>query len=336
MAVGFSWSLFSATKHGADQRCLGIELHNSQAFAVYSDQGGVRLCYTPKEGEQGMAGLEQWIADNRLSELPVVISLDSLDYELHLLEAPAVADDELSAALQFRIRDIISRPVSDVIVQGFRLPSDAYRGRMDMAFAVVAEREVVRQLVSWCERLELTLELITVPELSLLNLLADYAPDGSIGVLRLDASDGMIYLYREGALYLARHLHTGAEVLSRAAAAMPAVEDGLTLATDHSDIDAVALELQRSLDFFDSQQGMGMVSEIWVLHPDEADISAVLPVLEASINVSVRHFALPVSAAPGAPSDEQEQATLTASLAAAYGGILARQQMLAAGQGVAV
>ena len=79
-----------------------------------------------------------------------------------------------------------------------------------------------------------------------------------------------------------------------------------------------------------------MVSEIWVLHPDEADISAVLPVLEASINVSVRHFALPVSAAPGAPSDEQEQATLTASLAAAYGGILARQQMLAAGQGVAV
>ena len=325
--MGFSWSMFSAgKKRRGDRRCLGIELHQSQAFAVYADEKGVRLCYTPKNGEQGLAGLEQWITDNALREVPVVISLDTLDYELHLLEAPAVADDELSAALQFRIRDIISRPMNEVLVQGFRLPGDAYRGRMDMAFAVVAEREAVRQLVSWCERLELQLDLITVAEISLLNLIAGYDPEGSIGVLRLDAREGMIYLCRDGALYLARHLHTGADALVSAVSPLSS-EGSFALAPQdqhHNRVAAVALELQRSLDFFDSQQGMGMVSEIWVLHPDDMDISAALPELEASINVAVRHFALPQLA----PVDDQDVGHLTASLATAYGGILARNQFL--------
>jgi len=311
--AGF-WSFFSGSAKGKkDNRCLGIEMHNSQAFAVLADRSGVRLCYTPKTGERGLAGLEQWLLDNDLQNLPVVISLDSLDYELHLLEAPAVEPDELSDALRFRIRDIISRPLNEVVVQGFPLPADAYRGRMDMAFTVVVEREVIQKVVSWCRRQELQLELITVPELSLLNLLAEYGPEGSVGVLRLDAEGGMIYLYREGALYIARRLHLGVEALRNFQAMGPG---DMTLASE-GQVAALALELQRSLDFFDSQQGMGLVSEIWVLKPDEADISAVLPQLESSTNVRVRDFVLPHS------SPQIQGDVLTASLATAYGSILA-------------
>ncbi|WP_430461572.1 hypothetical protein ACQUQU_01995 [Thalassolituus sp. LLYu03] len=270
-------------QQAADHRgCLGIELHRGRAFAVLSGDDGIRQTYTPGADEQGLGGLEQWLREQQLAGVPVVISLDTLDYQLHLVEAPPVPDDELADAIRFRLRDLIPASRDDLLVQAMRLPADAYRGRMDMAYAAVVERPVIGELVRWCRHQHLQLDSITIPELSLLQLVAEYEPESAIGVLRLDDHEGVIYLYRDGALYLTRKLNIGVKALL----SVPDAQ-GFSLDTG-SQTDALALEIQRSLDYFDSQLGMGMVSEIWMLTPDGDDLSEQLPVLEASINTPVR------------------------------------------------
>lgn len=303
------WFGKSNTSASAERGCIGIEFHRSRAYAVLNTAQGVTLCYSPDENEQGLSGLEKWLLANQLTGLPVVISLDTLDYQLHLVEAPKVADDELSDALRFRLRDLLPAGRDDLMVRGFRLPGDAYRGRMDMAFAAVVEKNVIRELVSWCRRQQLELAGITIPELSLLNLLAEYEPESAVGVLRMDEGEGVIYLYREGALYVTRRLNIGVKAFAPA-------DSGLSFALDTSaSTDALALEVQRSLDYFDSQLGMGMVSQIWVLTPDGDDISATLPALEKAINTEVR---------PLVPegTDHGDKRPLTASLAIALGNAL--------------
>lgn len=298
-----------------DSRCLGIELHQGRGFAVLREADVVRECYRPADTEQGLDGLAAWVGRQQLQGVPVVLSLDALDYELHLVEAPAVNDDELGDALRFRMRDLLPQGSEQKIIQGFRMPADAYRRRLEMAFAVVVDHRRIKELVRWCKHQQLQLHSIIIPELSLLHLVAEMEPETAVGVLRLDADDGMIYLYRDGGLYLSRRLNTGTRALGLASAG----EGELSLETD-SRVDALALDIQRSLDYFDSQLGMGIVGQLWVLVPDNADVSELLPELERSVNIPVRSLLLESA------FSNSGQETLTASLAIALGNALSFEQ----------
>ncbi|KZZ45582.1 MAG: hypothetical protein MK185_09935 [Saccharospirillaceae bacterium] len=295
-----------------NQRCLGIELHNGQAFAVLRDASGVIDHYLAKDDEHGLDEMTNWLRQQGYQHLPVVISVDKIDYELHLVEAPQVPDEELSDALRFRLKDLVHKPLEKIAVQAFRLPADAYRGRMDMAFAAAIEKSRIRQLVDWCEQNQLILAEITIPELSMLQLVAEMEPETSIGVLRLDSADGMLYLYHNGGLYLARPLAVGTNDLG--------LQDGasgdLSLETG-SRMEKLALELQRSMDYFESQLGMGSVGQIWALIPDKIELDSVLPELEEVVNTPIRTLSLDSSF-----NRMSSGTSLTASLATALGGSL--------------
>lgn len=314
------WKRMPWSKRQSDSgRCLGIELHNGQAFAVLRDTSGVTHCFRSEAGEAALTGLASWIEQHDFQHLPVFVSLDHQDYELHLLDAPAVPDNELSDALRFRVKDMVSQPIEQKVVQGFRLPADAYRGRMDMAFAAVIDRQRIQQLVGWAEELSLELKEVTIPELSILQLVAAMEPETSVGVLRLDHNEGDFYLFQNGGLYMTRHLGVGTDDLGLKTPAdgeLSSVDGGLSLETD-SRLENLALEVQRSMDYFESQLGMGSVGQIWAMVPDAVEIDSVLPELETAVNTPIRTFSLDSAFNRMSPPD-----SLTASLATALGGSL--------------
>ena len=293
-------------------RCLGIELHNGQAFAVLRDNSGVIDSYRPAAEEQGLDGLAAWLQQQGLSSLAVTISLDHQDYELHLVEAPLVPEEELSDALRFRMKDLVSKPIETQVIQAFRLPADAYRGRMDMAFAAAVDKARIQQLVDWCLQQHLVLRDITIPELGILNLVAEMEPETSVGVLRLDKTEGVLYLFHNGGMYLTRAIAVGTNDLGLD----QAVEGELSLETD-SRMEKLALELQRSMDYFESQLGMGSVGQIWTLIPDAIELDDVLPELEQAVNTPIRTLSL-----ESGFNRMAEGSALTASLATALGGSL--------------
>jgi MSHA biogenesis protein MshI len=310
IAMPLSWLHTKKTAQG----CLGIELNHGRAWAVHRTDRGVISSYLPSEDDDGLASLGEWIKDHKLTGIPVVVCLDSTRYELQLVESPPVPAEELSDAMGFRLAELVSDDVSDKVLQAFPLPSDAYRGRMTMAFAAITERSYLKEIVTFCREYELKLDQIIINEMSALNLLASVDPDDSVAVLRLEADAGVIYLYRNGALYFTRQISLGTDDLGLSSLN---VSEGGMMMQPNSRIDVLALELQRSMDYFESQLGLGAIGQLWVMKPDNIDVTDALGEIEDRINTPVRLMSL-----ESAFNRQEDEIPLTASLAMALGGAL--------------
>ena len=328
----FRWP-FSKIKH---KQWVGINVSALTPSAViYSNEGVVDAITYDKE--QGIEALALWLKKHVSHGMPAVLILDDDDYELLLVEAPNVPDEELSAAIEFRIGDLLGQPVEDTAIQAIRLPSDAYRGRMSMAHVIASPNATIKARVAWAEQLHLTVEVITVPELSLLNVLAASSVEQGIALLELGPNHGCIRLYQDGALYLTRQVEMGIDALDiqhDENVTAEADSEEVTSATDDvnaedinaedinaEDINAeeliledgieeisiindevdlseleletveenlvfdqeayvgfspkskvneqqvqnLVLEVQRSLDYYESQLGMGQITQLWLM-----------------------------------------------------------------------
>ncbi|MDF1761908.1 MAG: hypothetical protein P1U57_00730 [Oleibacter sp.] len=304
------WQKNSSLKNA----CLGIELNHGQVWAVLRTDRGVIESYIPESDEQGFDGLAVWLEEKNLGNLPTVVCLDVREYELHLVESPQVPVNELSAALSFRIAEFTGESANNKVLQAFPLPADAYRGRVTMSYAAITDRRYLQRIVDFCINQNLRLERMLINELSTLNVLSYIDPQSCIGVLRFEANSGVIYLYREGALYCTRQIPLGIDDLGLNQV-LP--EEGELSLQTSSRLDVLALEIQRSMDYFESQIGVGSVSELWLMKPDQIDISAVLGELEEQLNTPVRLLSL-----ESIFNRQESTKPLTASLVMALGGAL--------------
>lgn len=291
---------------------VGVCLHYQRASAVVWADNRVQAWFQSEVGGNATEALSQWLK-TQPPRLPLVVTLDPEVYELQLVEAPPVDDAELADALRFRLRDLLPADAAERnVIQAFRLPADAYRGRLDMVFAAIAQRAALRSLVDWCFKQSQRLRQITVPELALLHVVAELAPETAVAVLRLDDDDGMIFLYASGALYLTRRIGTGLRALG--VGVPPGA--GMSLSNE-APLEALALDIQRSLDYFDSQQGMGLIGQVWVLPPEQPGLDDLLPALEKNLNVPLRLLHCSDWAAADMP--------LNAGLLTAIGGALSHE-----------
>lgn len=212
-------------------------------------------------GAEAMADLSTWITEQAKNNSQCCLVLQASDYELLLVESVDVPDDELADALSFKVKDLLPWPLEETSLQAFRLPTDAYRGRMTMAYVVAVKKTLLYEQLEWARGLNLDVIAITVPEMSLLNVFARCEKEGSIAVLSLGMEKGEIHLYKEGALYLTRSIEMGLHKLQELSSAA----EGELTATQGNPIEDLELEIQRSLDYYESQLGMGAVSQVYLL-----------------------------------------------------------------------
>ncbi|MFT4777128.1 MAG: MSHA biogenesis protein MshI [Oleispira sp.] len=335
-----------------NERWVGINLSSLNPSAViYSNEGIVDA--VTYDQEQGIDALALWLKQHVTHGTPAVLVLDDDDYELLLVEAPAVPDEELSAAIEFRIGDLLAQPIEETAIQALRLPREAYRGRMSMAHAIACPDETIKKRVRWAQKLHLVVEIITVPELSLLNVLAASSIDHGIALLELGPNHGCIRLYQNGALFLTRQVEMGIDALDinsafekvtveDASVGDASVEDASVEEGDHDDlnleemrlddltsensnsgddfesselqfevvdddwagykeayvgfsqkaqvngqqVENLVLEVQRSLDYYESQLGMGQITQLWLMGGDrdlKDLVDAMQPLLTAHI-----------------------------------------------------
>jgi len=191
--------------------------------------------------DAGMDPAEQLrsrLAKLGLQRLPCNFVLSPNSYNLLLVEAPKVPPQELAEALRWRIKDLVTFPVADAAIDAFFLPEDSARGGNRMAYAVVSQRSTIAALVQQAKAAQLSLAVIDVAELALRNL-AETCCDTKRGVaiVKLAQGGGSLQIVRAGNLYLSRQF------------SLP-YNAGLL---DDLPGDALVLELQRSLDYFERQ-----------------------------------------------------------------------------------
>lgn len=197
------------------------------------------------------------------------------DYNLYLVEAPAVEDDEMRAAVRWKIKDLIDMPVDEAVIDIFPAPEDAFLGRNKMLYVVAAVKSKVENLIELCSQSDLELESIDIPEMAMRNVTQNFASsENSQGVISLKTNGSSMNIMRDGNLYLARKINTqmGPDVM--------AGRDW------ESQRDRLVLEIQRSLDYYESQMGQNPVSKI-LLAPRVQDTHELVASLSEVLAVSV-------------------------------------------------
>lgn len=184
-----------------------------------------------------------------LQKVACNLVINSNHYQLLLGEAPKVPQEELAEALRWRVKDLIQYPIADAIVDAFMLPEDSVRGTSRMAYAVVSQRNNIVSLVAQAKSAQLKLQAIDIPELVLRNL-AQTCCDTKRGIalVRLGQGGGSLQIIRDGNLYLSRQFSL-------------AYNGGLL---DDLPADALVLELQRSLDYFERQMRQSPPSHVYL------------------------------------------------------------------------
>ncbi len=223
----------------------------------------------------------------RLGRSRTCTVLDSDDYQLLLVEAPRVEPSELRAAVRWRVKELIDFHIDDAVIDVFEIPGQQQRAQGQvMMYAVVAQAARVRRRIDLLESADLRLEVVDIPELALRNLAA-LTPDDAAGVvtLQLGAGGGLLTLTRQQNLFLARRIDTGADALVEAAShsSEPDREDYGPLADL---IDAIVLEIQRSIDYYDRHFAQPPLAAVMI-----APAGPGLDWLDAQLN---RRLGLPV------------------------------------------
>lgn len=200
--------------------------------------------------------------------------LDPSEYTLLLTEAPDVPADELRSAVRWRIKDLIDFHVDDATIDVFDVTTPNAQGKTRPMYVVAARNASIQRRVDLCDAASVGLDIIDIPELAQRNL-ASILPEDVRGVvmLVLTAERGLITITRQGEIFLSRRLELGVDTLRAADDPAPY-------------FDQVALEIQRSLDYFDSHFRQAPVDQL-VLSPSASDFPALIAHLNQNLNIKV-------------------------------------------------
>lgn len=276
MAV-FKWPLITGSRAS-----VGLELQSS-GLAVASVTGAaesLRLDHLGfLAGDQPLAvqPLREWVQTSDLNNSDCHWVLGPDHYQLLLVEPPNVPEEELRNAVRFRLKDLINGPLEDSVVDYFALPEDGLRGNKKMIYVVATSRQTIQNLVGLTRKVGLNLRTIDITELALRNVTSRLAAvqqnQRSIAIARMRAGGGSLFLYRQDNLYLARNFS-----LDYAAGLL-----------DDLPVDALALELQRSVDYFERQMGQAPPSVIYICG-DNVSADKISQALINSLAIPLQHL----------------------------------------------
>jgi MSHA biogenesis protein MshI len=186
----------------------------------------------------------------------------------------------MRAAIRWRLRDAIGFSVDEAAVDVFETPEPVRRTHSRMLFAVAARDSAIQRVASTLKPVAKGFHAIDIPELCLRNLSALLPQDQKgVAVVALGAGFAQLVVTRQGVMYLTRRIDTARRFEARSAGDEQ---------DEQIDAGSLALELQRSLDYYESQFDQTPIGDL-VIAPanDQARQLAVSLRNEIGLRISV-------------------------------------------------
>ncbi|MDT8452957.1 MAG: hypothetical protein RQ936_09480 [Gammaproteobacteria bacterium] len=220
----------------------------------------LKLCAFIAASEPGeqLQQLKRYVKQNNLKNRPCVAVLEDSQYSLFQIPAPPVKDDELKSALHWSIKDLVDYPTDAAVIDAFRVPTQ--ERREEKMYVVVTPRDEIQKTVDFVRKTGLRLDTIDIEELSLGNLIEQVESlTRGVAVMHFGQNHGAISLYSDSALYLTRKIDTGLFRFET----MPSPD------AEEQIYESIILELQRSLDFYESEFSRPPISKLIIAprHP---------------------------------------------------------------------
>lgn len=271
----FDWLKRGARGSGLtaiDLRVDGVSL----AHVDRSTGGRPRLTaceFLPHDSSDDARLLGQLATRHHLKRTRCTTVLATGDYQLLLTETPEVKPDELKASIRWRIKDLIDFHINDATLDVFDLPNGTTDGKPGEMYAVAARNEAIQKRVDLMTAAGIGLEIIDIPDLAQRNLSALLPEDAAgVAMLALGAQSGLITITRQGFLYLSRPVNLGYAMLRST--------DDPARYFDH-----IVLEVQRSLDYFESHFREAPVRNL-VLAPLAEPVPGLIEHLRANLGAN--------------------------------------------------
>lgn len=239
-----------------------------------AQQPVVTACeYRPWNEGEHEKDLERLAADYHLKQSRCITSLDVADYNLLLTEAPEVPEAEMRSAIRWRIKDLVEFPIQEATIDLFPVPGDDLPGRQRSVYAVAARNEAIRKRIELLQGCDINLDIIDIPELAQRNVAALLPQDDrGVVVLSLSENNGLITITRQSEIYLSRNIDIGLQHLLGS-------EEQAGL------FDRIVLEVQRSLDYYDSYFRMAPIKDL-VMAPLAKPVPGLIEHLDANLSVT--------------------------------------------------
>ena len=226
--------------------------------------------------------------------------LSSENFSLLMVEAPAVDPTELRAAVRWQVKDLIDFHIDDAVIDVFDIPEQEGRGRQKMMYVVATRISVIQKHIDSYEKSDINLDVIDIPELAQRNIAALLPEDsGGVALLSIGQHSSLLTISRNQNLYLTRHIDVGLQRIMQLISNNQG-EDELSLEDDNGLplevqglLDAITLELQRSLDYYESNFSMPPISGV-IIAPMEEAVPGIIPYFSSTLGTAVRMLDLNV------------------------------------------
>lgn len=259
---------------------VAVSIHPDRIdVAKISRQGElpfVEMCRTLPRKDSDLETLQAARKEFRLDKSRCGTVLGKGKYQMQLLDAPAVSDAELKAAVRWRLKDFLDYPVEAATIDVLRVPADQAaptRGRS--VYAIAARNQDVEACMNLFAQARVDLGVIDIEETAQRNIAALFEIDHrAVAMLSFGDESGLLTFSARGELYLSRHIEIS----------LPQLTQAQTEAREQL-FDRIALELQRSLDHMDRQYSYVPVSRVLIAPlPDEV---ALVDYLKGNLSATV-------------------------------------------------
>lgn len=209
----------------------------------------LRSEYLPSRGQQAQVdALRGWVDKHKLQRSGCVCLIADTDYDINQIEKPEVDNSELAQALTWRIKDLVSYGVDSAVVDVYPMPVSGKNNTQQVS-VVSADEKTVANYVQSIRSTGMELIAIDIHDLVTSNLPAvRQGAEKAQAILSLGDSGGDLSIFNDTDLYVSRNFKIGLGQLEFASGEDPGVYDNLLL------------EIQRSMDYYESYYGLGSVS----------------------------------------------------------------------------
>ena len=280
--------LFSSAKQ---DKQIGLDFQSGGVAVVQVQSGKKRTGkilqseFLASVGQQAqVAALKSWVGSNQAQKLSCVCLLADDDYDVYQIDKPEVEETELKQALNWRIKDLINYDVDSAVIDSYPMPTSSKKNTQQIS-VVTAHESVVGSYVDSIKLAGLKLTAIDVHDLvgKYLHCVQQGA-NKTQAVLSLAESDGSFSIFHDTDLYVSRNFKNGISQLEQIDS------------EDVSVYDSLLLEIQRSMDYFESFYGLGSVSSL-LLYPQIQATEKMAMYLQNFISFDIDFISLSEDAA---------------------------------------
>lgn len=231
-------------------------------LGIEYDVNGLQLCATQEIDGQltwvlnhslplndWQTELKSFVSEHNLSNTKTTIVFATKKYRLVQTDKPGVPDTEIAQALQWSVKDLLMTQ-DEVAIDYFDLPAQT-TGANKVNVVAIAKNELYEVCKGVMEA-GLFIAQVTVEELATCELLPDNQ-DGYVTMFQSPGAEVCLNIVKGGKLYFSRRIK-GYEQISSF------TEMELQMGVSET----LSVELQRSMDFFESQLRQAPVKKIFI------------------------------------------------------------------------